>query len=122
MGTVTYSFYQIRRKRSSLDPAAAQKQVAIIGDRGLSRSDRPLRLVEADLRPAAATLYQHLTFQQVRDQNLRVMDPTAITHCMEHDLPILVFNFRKEGNIEKAVRGERVGTLVRGNTNERTSP
>ena len=36
----------------------------------------------------------------MREQNLRVMDPTAIAQCMEHDMPILVFNFRKEGNIE----------------------
>ena len=48
----------------------------------------------------------------MREQNLRVMDPTAIAKCMEHDMPILVFNFRKEGNIERAVNGERVGTLI----------
>jgi len=41
------------------------------------------------------------------------MDPEAITKCMQYDLPILVFNFRKEGNIEQAVRGERVGTLIK---------
>ena len=40
------------------------------------------------------------------------MDPTAIAQCMEHDLPILVFNYRKDGNIERAVRGEDIGTLV----------
>ena len=40
------------------------------------------------------------------------MDPTAIAHCMEHDLPILVFNYRADGNIERAVRGEDIGTLV----------
>ena len=40
------------------------------------------------------------------------MDPTAIAHCMEHDLPILVFNYRSDGNIERAVRGEDIGTLV----------
>ena len=40
------------------------------------------------------------------------MDPTAIAHCMEHDLPILVFNYRIDGNIERAVRGEDIGTLV----------
>jgi uridylate kinase len=48
----------------------------------------------------------------VREQNLRVMDPTAIAQCMEHDMPILVFNFKKEGNIERAVNGARVGTLI----------
>jgi uridylate kinase len=59
-----------------------------------------------------AEFYPELTFEQVRNQNLRVMDPTAIAHCMEHDLPILVFNYRTDGNIEKAVRGEPIGTRV----------
>ena len=40
------------------------------------------------------------------------MDPTAIAHCMEHKLPILVFNFKREGNIERSVQGEQVGTLI----------
>jgi uridylate kinase len=47
-----------------------------------------------------------------REQNLRVMDSTAISQCMEHAMPILVFNYRKEGNIERAFAGERIGTLV----------
>ena len=55
-------------------------------------------------------LYSELTYEDVRRQNLRVMDPEAIAKCMEHNMPILVFNFRKDGNIERAVRGERVGT------------
>ncbi len=40
------------------------------------------------------------------------MDSTAIAQCMEHDMPILVFNYRKDGNIERAVRGERIGTRI----------
>jgi uridylate kinase len=59
-----------------------------------------------------AVLYSDLSYQEVQQQNLRVMDPTAIAQSMEHDLPILVFNYRKAGNIERAVRGEKVGTLV----------
>jgi uridylate kinase len=59
-----------------------------------------------------AVLYRELSYEAVREQNLRVMDSTAIAHCMEHDLPILVFNYRQDGNIERAVRGERIGTLV----------
>jgi uridylate kinase len=59
-------------------------------------------------------LYRDLTYQQVLEQNLRVMDATAISQCMEHGMPILVFNSRREGNIERAVSGERVGTLVGG--------
>ena len=40
------------------------------------------------------------------------MDSTAITHYAEHNMPILVFNFRKDGNIQRAVRGEKVGTRI----------
>ena len=59
-----------------------------------------------------AELYSDLNFQTVIEKNLRVMDSTAISHCMEHKMPIMVFNFRKDGNIIKAVTGEKVGTLV----------
>lgn len=59
-----------------------------------------------------AVLYEELTYHQVREKELRVMDSTAIAHCMEHDLPILVFNYRTDGNIERAVRGETIGTRV----------
>lgn len=61
-----------------------------------------------------AVLYSELSYEDVRRQNLRVMDYEAITKCAEYDLPIQVFNFRKEGNIEQAVLGRRVGTLIRG--------
>jgi uridylate kinase len=59
-----------------------------------------------------AVLYRELSYNAVREQNLRVMDSTAIAQCMEHGMPIVVFNYRKEGNIERAVRGDRIGTLV----------
>ena len=45
-------------------------------------------------------------------RRLRVMDSTAITMCMENDLPIRVFNIAEPGNIARAVQGDRVGTLV----------
>ena len=59
-----------------------------------------------------AKLYSDLSFQTAVEQNLRVMDSTAISHCMEHNMPIMVFNFREDGNIVKAVTGEKIGTLV----------
>jgi len=59
-----------------------------------------------------AVLYPELDFQTVIEKNLRVMDSTAISHCMEHDMPLMVFNFRKDGNIVRAVSGEKIGTLV----------
>mgnify|MGYP001017951217 CR=1 FL=1 len=46
------------------------------------------------------------------------IDPEAIAKCMQYAMPIMVFNFKKQGNIEKAVRGERVGTLVAPNKPE----
>lgn len=59
-----------------------------------------------------AVLYSHLNYQTVRQRDLRVMDSTAITHCMEHNMPILVFNYKKEGNIQKAIMGSPIGTRV----------
>jgi uridylate kinase len=59
-----------------------------------------------------AVLYSELSFQTAVEKGLRVMDSTAISHCMEHNMPLRVFNFRKDGNIMKAVLGEKVGTLV----------
>ena len=59
-----------------------------------------------------AVRYHELNYNTVREQNLRVMDHTAITQCMEHGMRILVFNYQKDGNILRAVRGEKVGTLI----------
>jgi uridylate kinase len=59
-----------------------------------------------------AVLYVHLTYEQVLRDELKVMDMTAIGMCMENGLPILVFNFKKEGNIERAIAGESIGTWV----------
>lgn len=59
-----------------------------------------------------AVLYGDLSYDDVRRQNLKVMDREAITKCAEYNMPILVFNFRKDGNIEDAVLGQRVGTLI----------
>lgn len=59
-----------------------------------------------------AVLYKQLDYDTVRRQNLRFMDGTAIAHCMERNMPILVFNYKKDGNIQRAVSGEQVGTIV----------
>jgi len=61
-----------------------------------------------------ATKYDELSYTTVLAKNLRVMDATAISMCREHKLPILVFNLNAPGSIMKAVRGERIGTLVKG--------
>ena len=59
-----------------------------------------------------AVFYPELSYSTVIEQGLKVMDSTAIAHCMEHNMPILVFNYKKDGNIERAIRGEKVGTLI----------
>ena len=59
-----------------------------------------------------AVMYEDLTYMEVINRQLRVMDSTAITMCMENDIPIRVFNLTKAGNIVSAVRGESIGTRV----------
>ena len=65
-----------------------------------------------------AILYSELDYNTVMKKNLRVMDSTAIAHCMEHDMPVMVFNFRKDGNIQKAILGQKIGTVIGGRTTE----
>ena len=60
-----------------------------------------------------ATKYDTITFQECISNNLRVMDMTAFTLCMENHLPIIVFDMNKPGNLQRVVTGERVGTLVK---------
>ncbi|TAJ21791.1 MAG: UMP kinase [Planctomycetota bacterium] len=60
-----------------------------------------------------ATRFSELSYADVLHKNLRVMDGTAITLCQENKLPVIVFDVFREGNIERAVRGERIGTLIR---------
>jgi uridylate kinase len=61
-----------------------------------------------------ATKFQTITFQECLTNNLRVMDMTAFTLCMENHLPIVVFDMNRPGNLRRVVTGERVGTLVTG--------
>jgi len=64
------------------------------------------------MREANARRFDRLTYIEVLQRNLKVMDSTAISMCMDHDLPIIVFNLRKPGNIKRAVMGEPIGTRV----------
>jgi uridylate kinase len=60
-----------------------------------------------------AKLFQSLTFQQVLELGLKVMDTSAIALCKDNNLPIIVFNLLTSGNIVKVVRGEKVGTVIK---------
>jgi len=61
----------------------------------------------------SATRYDEVSFMEVVSKDLRVMDLTAITFCMDNGLPIRVFDLMEPGNIRKALSGESIGTLVR---------
>jgi uridylate kinase len=61
-----------------------------------------------------AKKYDTITFKECIDKNLKVMDTTAFTLCMENKLPIIVFDMNKPGNLLRVVNGEHVGTLVAG--------
>lgn len=61
----------------------------------------------------AATKYTTVSYQECLTNNLRIMDMTAFTLCMENNLPIIVFDMNNPGNLAKVVAGEDVGTLIR---------
>ena len=63
------------------------------------------------VNPDAVKL-SHISYLEVIKQGLKVMDSTAITFCMDNELPIVVFDVLKEGNIHRALVGEPIGTLV----------
>ena len=62
-----------------------------------------------------AKRFDHITYLDAIERRLRVMDTTALSLCMEHDVPIVVFDLFDEGNLAKIVKGETIGTLVSGN-------
>lgn len=62
-----------------------------------------------------AVKFDEISFSEAINRNLGVMDLTAFTLCMENSLPIVVFDITERGNIGRAARGEKIGTLVRGN-------
>jgi uridylate kinase len=96
------------------DTAAAQRALELEADVLLKATRVDGVYSDDPEKNPHAVLYRELSYRTVMEQNLRVMDSTAITLCREHNMPILVFNYRKEGNIERAVLGEKVGTLIHG--------
>ena len=66
-----------------------------------------------------ARLFRRISYEQVLRDKLRIIDLTAISMAMEQQIPIIVFNVRKRGNIERIVSGHDVGTLIAGEADER---
>jgi len=59
-----------------------------------------------------AKLYERVSYQEVLEKRLKVMDSTAISLCMDNNLPIIIFNLTRPGNIRRVVLGEKVGSIV----------
>jgi uridylate kinase len=98
----------------SSDTAAALRSVEIHAEALLMAKNGVEGVLTADPREdPSAQLIPEITHMEALERRLRVMDLTALTLCMENDLPIYVFNMDDERNIDRIVSGERVGTLVK---------
>lgn len=95
------------------DSAAALRALEIRADIIL-KATKVDGIYSADpMTDATAELFNEITYRQVLEKQLRVMDASAISLCMDNNLPIIVFNMRESGNIKRVVTGERgVGTKV----------
>jgi uridylate kinase len=94
---------------------AASLRAMEIGAEVIFKATRVDGVYSADpAKDPTATRYAELTYMDVLRAGLKVMDSTAISLCMDNDLPILVFDLMESGSILRAVTGERIGTLVHG--------
>ena len=94
------------------DSAASLRAVEIQADLVL-KGTRVDGIYTADPeKDKTATRYENITFSEVYEKGLNVMDLTAITLCQENNLPIVVFDMNKEGNFLRVCEGETIGTLV----------
>jgi uridylate kinase len=94
------------------DTTAAQRALEIDAD-AILKGTQVDGVYDRDPRgDAEAVRYEEIDFLAVLNQGLKVMDATAISLCMDNDLPIVVFELLASGNIRRVVRGDHVGTLV----------
>ncbi len=99
------------------DTAAALRAMEI-GAEVIMKATKVDGVYSADpMKDKSATKFDQLTYIDVLQKDLRVMDATAISLCMDNNLPILVFNLTVPGNIKKIISGEKLGTLVSGRNN-----
>jgi uridylate kinase len=96
----------------STDTAAALRAMEVKADIIL-KGTKVDGIYDADpARHPKANKFDHLTYIEVLQKGLRVMDTTAISLCMDNRLPIIVYNLRQRGNLRRVVMGEKIGTLV----------
>ncbi|MEK4629520.1 MAG: UMP kinase [Solibacillus sp.] len=98
----------------STDTTAALRAAEINADAILMAKNNVDGVYSADPKlDATAVKYDTLTYLDVIQQGLQVMDSTASTLCMDNDIKLVVFNLSEAGNIKRAVMGEKIGTVVR---------
>jgi uridylate kinase len=96
----------------STDTAAALRAMEI-GAEAILKATKVDGIYDSDpLVNPAAKLFEKLTYLEVLEKGLRVMDTTAVTLCMENMMPIVVFNLLRRGNIKKVVLGSTVGSTI----------
>ena len=96
----------------STDTAAALRAMEI-GAQVILKGTKVDGVFEKDpLIDPRAKKFDRLTFFEVIEKGLKVMDATAVTLCMDNNLPIIVFNLKEKGNIKRILQGEKIGTLV----------
>ena len=94
---------------------AASLRAMEIGAQAIFKATKVDGIYSADpMQDASAERYGKLTYTEVLYRNLKVMDSTAISLCMDNNLPIIVFSMLEPGNIQRAVRGDPIGTVVHG--------
>jgi uridylate kinase len=94
------------------DSAAALRALEIKADVILKATKVDGVYTADPVKDSTATRYDCITYREVLEKQLKVMDASAISLCMDNDLPIVVFNMRTPGNIRRVVAGETVGTRV----------
>jgi uridylate kinase len=96
------------------DTTAALRATEIEAD-VLMKATKVDGIYDADpVKHPAAKMFDQLSYLEVLNRKLKVMDLTAISLCMENNLPIQVFNLQKDGNLKKVLLGEKIGTKVSG--------
>jgi uridylate kinase len=96
----------------STDTCAAQRALEI-GAQAVLKGTQVDGVYDADPQKSPdAVRFHRLDYAEVLRRELRFMDATAVSLCMDNDLPIVVFDLMGEGNVLRVARGERIGTLV----------
>jgi len=100
------------------DTAAALRAMEI-GAEVIMKATKVDGIYDSDpLKNPKAKMFDELTYIEVLNKNIKIMDSTAISLCMDNNLPIISFNLNQPGNISRVIQGERVGTIVRSERND----